>query len=103
MNWGFAHVSMPSTESALLSGWKSGKCVPCATCRCCSWPSCTVNRTEVPLRSPSLGQRILYSLLQGSDCRWTHQYGARRNTSRLYFGCSTWDTHCHFLCLMKNS
>ncbi|XP_036041996.1 RING finger protein 24 isoform X1 [Onychomys torridus] len=87
---------------ALLSGWKSAKCVPCATCQCCSWPSCTVNRTVVPLKSPSLGQRTLYSPLQGSDLLDTSVW-SQEEYSRLCLGCSLPGAPCHFLCLMKNS
>lgn len=72
---------------ALLSGWKSGKCVPCATCRCCSWPSCTVNRTVVPLKSLSLGQRTLYSSLKGSDLLDTSVW-SQEEYGRLCLGCS---------------
>eukprot|EP00069_Balaena_mysticetus_P012508 bmy_07691T0 len=104
MSWGFVHVSMPSTESALLSGWRFAKYVHCATCQFCSWPSCIVSRTVDPHRAPSPGQRTLYSSSQGSNCcRSQCLRGARRNTSSLCVGCSTWGTSCRFLCLMKNS
>ncbi|KAM9057794.1 RING finger protein 24 isoform 1-T2 [Megaptera novaeangliae] len=89
---------------ALLSGWRFAKYVHCATCQFCSWPSCIVSRTVDPHRAPSLGQRTLYSSSQGSNCcRSQCLRGARRNTSSLCVGCSTWGTSCRFLCLMKNS
>lgn len=72
------------SAGALLSGWRFGKYVHCATCQFCSWPSCTVSRTMDPHRGPCLGQRTLYSSLQGSDCCGIpHPLGGRRNTSGL--------------------
>ncbi|XP_034861808.1 RING finger protein 24 isoform X1 [Mirounga leonina] len=46
---------------ALLSGWRFGRCVHCATCQFCSSRSCTVSRTVDPHRGPCPGQRTLYS------------------------------------------
>lgn len=72
MSWGFVRVSMPSIESALLSGWRFGKCVHCATCQFCSWPSYTVSRTVDPHRGPYQGQRTLYSSPQDQTVAGFH-------------------------------
>nr|KAF6330886.1 ring finger protein 24 [Myotis myotis] len=88
MSWGFVRVSMPSTESALLSGWRFGKCVHCATCQFCSWPSCTVSRTVDPHRGPCQGQRTLYSSPQDQTVAGPTLTEAG-GTHMLCVGCST--------------
>lgn len=86
--WGSHPIVACHSAGALLNGWRFGKCVPCATCRFCSWRSCTVSRTMVPPRGPSLEQRTLYSSLHGSDCHWIrHLRRARRNISSLCLSC----------------